>query len=87
MTKKKDWTVVEIVAEWLNTNGYDGLFREEQCACLKENLAPCDEIENDCRAGYKHACNSSDSGYGFRVGSERCLEAQQPPSLRDGQGF
>lgn len=48
-------TVKEIVAEWLKSHGYDGLFAEGgECACELADLMPCDaEGCETCIAGYK----------------------------------
>lgn len=47
-------TIKEIVKEYLEKNGYDGLLNDD-CACLLNDLYPCGEIGN-CQAGYKGAC-------------------------------
>ncbi len=44
--------VKEIVAEYLEKNGFDGLFSCSECACTKDDLEPCDEMRGDCEAGY-----------------------------------
>ena len=62
MSNKANKTVVEIVAEWLEANGYDGLFRGEpgaECGCLLSCFAPCSEMCEDCEAGYKAMCDDS----------------------------
>jgi len=47
--------VGEIVHEWLEGNGYDGLYslHDDECSCLASSLFPCDEDPFYCRAGYK----------------------------------
>jgi hypothetical protein len=46
----------EIIKEYLEKNGFDGLYIDD-CGCDKSNLMPC---ESDgcmhCEAGYKHPC-------------------------------
>ncbi len=49
-------TTKQIVKEYLEKNGYDGLYSEE-CVCLIKDLAPCCEDFMDCLAGYKTSCN------------------------------
>ena len=44
-------TVLEIVEKYLRDNGYDGLYLPGECACKIGDLAPCGEINEDCRAG------------------------------------
>lgn len=48
---------IEIIAKWLGENGYDGLFCESECACLKDELAPCGEVYPQCEAGYRVPCD------------------------------
>jgi hypothetical protein len=58
MTKPK--TVLEIVRQYLKTNGYDGLYNEDgQCACLLDDLHPCGEYNDisECSPGYKYVCD------------------------------
>ncbi len=46
-------TVKEIVREYLEAKGYDGLYNEDAgCACLKEELAPCCNMTSSCQPGY-----------------------------------
>jgi hypothetical protein len=46
------------MADFLKQNGYDGLYNIEadNCACLLDDLAPCDGISDECTAGYKEIC-------------------------------
>ena len=44
--------VIDIVAEYLRANGYDGLcLPEHGCACLIEDLAPCRAMSESCQPG------------------------------------
>ena len=46
--------VRDIVRNWLERNGFDGLLnRELECGCSLSDLEPCDGIEMDCEPGYK----------------------------------
>ena len=45
-------TVSEIVREYLEHHGYDGLHDDAECGCKLDDLAPCDEMRSVCRAGY-----------------------------------
>jgi len=49
-------TIKEIIKEYLEKNGYDGLCSDSECACSTDNLMPCDEPGIYCEAGYKGAC-------------------------------
>jgi|TARA_Y100000310_G_scaffold141356_1_gene140803 hypothetical protein len=45
--------VIAIVTDYLEKNGFDGLYHDGDCACENKDLAPCGEIEGSCEAGYK----------------------------------
>jgi hypothetical protein len=45
-------TVIEIVKAYLEENGFDGLYAEDECGCKKDDLAPCGELGESCNAGY-----------------------------------
>ena len=45
--------VLEIIAEYLKANGYDGLMNENDCACELDDLIPCGEDFSTCEPGYK----------------------------------
>ena len=62
--------VHEIVEEWLKANGYDGLYRPNECACKVGDLMPCDEPCSDCEAGFQSEADPS-SGYDFMIGPEK----------------
>lgn len=47
-------SIRDIVREYLKTNGYDGLYNPETCACEVDALMPCDEPSmGECSPGYK----------------------------------
>ena len=49
--------VIDIVADWLKENGYDGLVNVYlECGCELDDLIPCEMDFGDCRAGYKVFC-------------------------------
>lgn len=59
MNEKKDDlppTVLTMVRDRLIDDGYDGLYCDD-CGCDLEQLVPCDDIGEDCRAGYKVECD------------------------------
>ena len=47
--------VRKILADWLSTHGYDGLYLERgECGCLCSGLVPsCERDIADCKPGYK----------------------------------
>jgi hypothetical protein len=51
----------EIIKEYLEKNGYDGLFNVDgECGCEINNLNPCGECLADCEPGYKHEDKSGE---------------------------
>lgn len=49
-------TVKEILAEWLESHGYDGLYNDFECGCEIGDLIPCGESCERCVAAYKISC-------------------------------
>jgi hypothetical protein len=49
-------SVMDILYEYLNTHGYDGLFYPGECSCLKEDLILCESDPRACIPGYKVEC-------------------------------
>lgn len=58
--------VKTIIRDWLERNGYDGLYCDEvPCGCLKEGLAPCLVIHEDmdwssCEPGYRREVSADE---------------------------
>jgi len=48
-------TVFEIVKQYLEEHGYDGLC-SDFCGCELDDLAPCGNMADDCYAAYKGPC-------------------------------
>jgi hypothetical protein len=65
--------VREIVKEWLEKNGYSGLYDESECGCAIDDLMPCDGPYSECMPGYKGNCDpeTSESGFGFMIYAEK----------------
>ena len=55
--------VKEILEQWLNEYGYDGLFSQGECACLSDELAPCGESCLECQPGYINPDPSGEFDY------------------------
>lgn len=75
-------SVREIVRKHLEREGYDGLFNEVgECACLRDDLAPCGSMNELCEEGYRVECADpecefhDDKGHWHMVG-----EKPVPPS-------
>ena len=50
--------VKEIIIRHLEDNNFEGLLnRDGGCGCIKDDLAPCDNMNNDCEPGYKKECS------------------------------
>lgn len=66
----------EIVKNYLNEKGYDGLYRPGTCACKIDDLMSCDNFEMDCEAGYLltgenvHCDNCEGSPCDFHIGAQ-----------------
>jgi len=53
-----------IIHNYLVDGGYDGLFNsDEECACEINDLAPCGQMSDNCRAGYHQKCDCGDHKY------------------------
>jgi hypothetical protein len=53
-------TVKDIVRLYLASFGFDGLYHEGDCACLIDDLVPCDNDCSGCKPGYKVPCKGGD---------------------------
>lgn len=57
MPKAETKNLMDIVVEWLDLHGYDGLFHPDgDCACEKADIFPCGEPSINCQPGYKRPC-------------------------------
>lgn len=61
-------TVLEIVRAYLEQNGYDGLYASCECACKKDDLAPCGQIGEECEAGYIQPCPLECGEHEYHIG-------------------
>ena len=54
--------VADIVKRFLEENGFDGLYSEdEECGCFKADLFPCsEECVPDCVPGYLVPCENDE---------------------------
>lgn len=43
----------EIIIKYLQENGFDGLYNDDECGCDIRNLAICTSYMSQCRPGYK----------------------------------
>lgn len=66
--------VREIIKKHLEDNGFDGLYNTDgECACLKDDLLPCQDDSQECEPGYKGPCNGSfcDGDCGFHISRDK----------------
>ncbi len=45
--------VLDIIVNYLKENNYDGLYYENECSCLLDDICPCGELSLNCQPGYK----------------------------------
>lgn len=79
-------TVREIVAEWLKNNGYDGLMSTwSGCACLIDDLAPCDYEHNSMENLNSIYCVAGKlvSIFGCNECKHRCISADVNPTCEN----
>ena len=55
MSRSKDLTVLQMIADTLKAKGFDGLCNEG-CGCTLDDLAPCGMMGDDCAAARKRVC-------------------------------
>lgn len=57
-------TVQEIVKDYLEQNGYDGLCNEN-CGCGLGDFMPCEDCDiKNCKPAYKHGCDVECADFG-----------------------
>ena len=64
-------TVRTIIKQFLDANGYDGLYHPALCACSKDNLIPCDEVSTSCMAGYFRHPRQDEEPMDLYIGPEK----------------
>ncbi len=76
--------VTEILAEWLQEHGYDGLLSEdEDCDCTIEELVPCLDVWGICRAGRFIRCEACEEEKTCDAAKRR---AKQPGCIFEPRG-
>jgi hypothetical protein len=45
--------VLKIVQKYLRSNGFDGLYHDNDCGCQLDDLGPCSCFCLECTPGYK----------------------------------
>jgi len=67
--------VIDIVANYLRDNGFDGLVsRDGKCGCVVDGLCPCEgEDFAECEPGYKVPCTCGE-GCSYHIATEKPKE-------------
>lgn len=48
------FNVWKIVVQWLNDNGYDGLYSVvNECSCSGRSILECNQLDRGCKPGYR----------------------------------
>lgn len=71
-------TNTSIIKIKLEQGGFDGLYVPGECACLKEDLAPCGSCDQDdagwingCEPGYRHDDPRPGHGTDWAIGGSK----------------
>ncbi len=68
-------TVKAIVRKYLKENGYDGLYVDvfdgPTCSCTLDDLMPCGQPMDDCKAGVFVECRGKNKDMEFCIGPKR----------------
>lgn len=66
--------IIQIVKDWLENNGYDGLCHPDyECGCQLNDLMPCGDPCSNCVAGRKRIPRDDEpnpEGYDFFIDPE-----------------
>lgn len=46
-------TVIDMVTDYLKSNGFDGLYNDDVCGCKIGDLVPCNSDFSGCKPGYE----------------------------------
>lgn len=56
-------TTESIMSDWLRLHAFDGLYNPTyECACRCTDLAPCENMQKNCKPGYEVPCSPDDCG-------------------------
>ncbi|MBL7006356.1 MAG: hypothetical protein ISR78_04665 [Spirochaetia bacterium] len=80
-------TVVDIIVNYLEENGFDGLCNPDgECGCCFCDFVPCENVEIECRPAYKVAYNdlSEDQKKYIDSDCEWCMFPEKP-LLKEGK--
>lgn len=67
--------VKDIIKDYLELKGFDGLYNDNECGCENSDLIPCDEDFRFCEPGYKTKCIpgqcNADGDCPFHIGAKK----------------
>jgi hypothetical protein len=66
LDKEQPKNAIEIIKDYLERNGFDGLYTPGECGCCLDDLIPCDEDPSRCLPGYKKDCGTGE--WDFLIG-------------------
>ena len=77
-----EMSILEIIREYLEVYGFDGLFNPGLCGCTVDDLSPGNCLSEQCEAGYKQPGCDDHCGLGceFHIGAQKPI----PPALAPG---
>ena len=73
--------VKQIVKEYLEKNGFDGLYTPIECGCKLDDLMPCYLLGSscsDCEPGY---LQPGDEDYDYFIGPDKNHDLKKQPGL------
>ena len=72
-------TVHEIIKQYLETHGYDGLFCAGECSCRGDDMCPCSENPLDCEPGYLRRALPEEESIGeWVIGDRKPVQEIEP---------
>ena len=83
MPTKIPKNVEEIVLEYLEEKGFDGLVESDQeCACMTTDLAPGDCLSGSCEPGHLTPCSCGE-GHDYHIVTGEIDYEGEPPKCKD----
>jgi len=80
----------DILRQWLQSNGYEGLYEPGECCCEINDLCPCSapDIPIGCQPGVKMPCPgpsecNCDGDCDFHIGSKPFYSAPETEETTD----
>ena len=67
-------TVIDMVTDYLKSNGFDGLHNDDECGCKVGDLAPCNSDFSRCKPGYEVTLKYFDGEETWGIGPEKCYD-------------